>query len=423
MASLSHVRVSAVAISVTVLLFLSAGFYPSFGQQMNPPFIVKISPQTINPGDAVSIRIASMLEPNSSREVIVRFFPPQGSAQQYQLHLKADPSGFTTTTILYPNDFTIASTQQPGNYTVFVQDIQPRMLTEYSSFEVVEPEGFQTIPSSIIGPLILAMIPVTGVIATLVYNYLSTKRQIKVALNQKKTESHLTLRHHYLHVVAYMDNIRQSFERLRQEDKENLHINAKLIEEELQWCFYNIIRYLKEDRELFNKAGAYFLDDQRGAALMTGIRDRIQNWLIVALTRRGFSTATRIASQERPSVDFQSMLHGDNQISQLYTQFRTCLIGHLHDQEIDTFILNLRLFSNIHHYEDENLFKDWFPKRKQVKKIVEEELRDNILTDLRNDELWKPVQEKLGYPSISFAERLKKNISIRCSTQEDEKKE
>jgi hypothetical protein len=188
-------------------------------------------------------------------------------------------------------------------------------------------------------------------------------------------------------------------------DNENLHINDELIEEEIQWCFYNIIRYLKEDRELFNKAGAYFLDDQRGAALMTGIRDRIQNWLIVALTRRGFSTATRIASQERPSVDFQSMLRGNNQISQLYTQFRTWLIGHLHDQDIDTFILNLRLFSNIHHYEDENLFKDWFPKRKQVKKIVEEELRDNILTDLRNDDLWKPVQEKLGYPSISFAER------------------
>jgi hypothetical protein len=100
-------------------------------------------------------------------------------------------------------------------------------------------------------------------------------------------------------------------------------------EKEYKWCFYNVLKYLKEDREIYNKAGLYWLDDQRGATLMSMIRDEIQNRLIDALTHQGFSEATRIASQGGAVfVDFEPKLENDSLISGLYKRFLIWLKSH-----------------------------------------------------------------------------------------------
>jgi hypothetical protein len=156
------VRNFAVAISITVLLVV--GYSNSFAQQTGSNFFLEISNESINPGEIVSVRISGMIEPNSVKDVTVRFLPPPGSDEPMQsskLQLQADSVGFINGTVQYPNDIQDATIQQLGNYTVLAQDTQTGTLIQRASFEVSEPPSFvndlSEIPLQILLPVVIAL--------------------------------------------------------------------------------------------------------------------------------------------------------------------------------------------------------------------------------------------------------------------------
>lgn len=132
-------RIIAIAISITVLILYLTAVPSAFSQDTSSDLFLEISDDSIDPGETVSITISAILDSNLTREVMMRFVPPQGSVQQYPLHLRADSPSFASESFDYPNGVPDASTQQSGNYIVLVQDLQRETLVG-SSFEVEDTE-------------------------------------------------------------------------------------------------------------------------------------------------------------------------------------------------------------------------------------------------------------------------------------------
>jgi hypothetical protein len=78
----------AVAIFTTLLLWFTA-FPLSFAQQTTSDLFLGISPNMIDLGDTVFVRVSVILEANSTSDMVIRFIPPQGTVQEYQFHFQA----------------------------------------------------------------------------------------------------------------------------------------------------------------------------------------------------------------------------------------------------------------------------------------------------------------------------------------------
>jgi hypothetical protein len=242
------VRNFALAISILAMLSISV-FSASFSQQATSILVVRLSSDVIDPEGVVSIRISAMLEPNSTKDVMVRFIPPSGSVQQHPLSLQADTLGFASRIIEYPRDVANASTRQAGNYTALVQDMQTGTLVDSTSFEVGAPGDIVSLTegmSALFYPVIAAVI---GAGLTFLYNLLSARRERKVNLDSRKAEYYMKIRGNYLVIASTIYNEANKLESLRKMiDNDTEDIEARYLD-----CFYYLALFLREDLVVLQK--------------------------------------------------------------------------------------------------------------------------------------------------------------------------
>jgi hypothetical protein len=338
-------------------------------------------------GDTVFVRVSVILEANSTSDMVVRFIPPQGTVQEHQLHFQADSLGFASQIVEYPNDIAAGSTQQPGNYTVLVQDRLTGVLVQRGSFEVAAPKDFVNfiagIPGEVLFPLIVAGI---GAFFTYWYSLLSAKRETKVALNQKKSEAFLELRPHYAHVTRSTDRLAKLADELRGKDDSNDDIRRKY-----RWCFYHLIVYVRERNAITDKFGAYFLSDPRGEKLLAAIERNIIDRLRKVYNRpEGFDELGQILSQQQTLPDLQIELGINYKANDLYEIFKEWIKNNNPENQINEFIRDLKLYSNIINYETTKMFSDWYPRKEGVNQGVDE-LLEQIIPELRWDSRYRSV--------------------------------
>jgi hypothetical protein len=416
---------------------------------MDSNLFIRISPDRIHPGETVSVRISVVLEPNSTSGVMVRFAPPKEPVQPHPLDFRADPLGFASETVNYPNDIENASTLQHGNYTILVQNLQTGGLLGSTSFEVAEqPFDFRSwIPEEVLFPLIIGGI---GGLLTYWYNSLSAKRETKATLNQKKAESFLTLRPHYAHVSrgtraagtlldrqrksklarqlrvklaaiqkeekiadqqrsprrtqlkAELERIKAELERIKAELE---RINGKVdynedeTRRDYELCFYNLAIYVRERRALIEKFGAYALSDPRGEILVVKVDDEITTRLQDILGIVGFIELGRILSQGQTFSDLKDELCiSHSRAYRLYEEFKKWIDSDNNTEEIAQFIRDLRLFSNILAYERTKMFEDWYTSKDGINQALHE-LRKEIIPELRSDKRYFLLTpDYLNYP-------------------------
>jgi hypothetical protein len=374
------VRKVAVAISATLLLWFIA-FPLSFAQQTTSNLFLGISPNTIDLGDTVFVRVSVILKANPTTDMVVRFIPPQGTEQEHPLHFEADSLGFASQIVEYPNDIATGSTQQPGNYTVLVQDKLTGVLLERGSFEVAaskESVNFIAgIPREVLFPVVVAGI---GAFFTYWYSLLSAKRETKVALNQKKSEAFLALRPHYAHVQRSTSGVAELANDLRGKDDSNDDIRK-----EYRWCFYHLILYVRERNVITDKFGAYFLSDPRGEGLLVAVEKNIIDRLRkVYNTPEGFDELGQILSQQQTLPDLEIELGINYKANDLYEIFKEWIKNNNPENQINEFIRDLKLYSNIINYERTKMFEDWYREKEGVKRNLIKS-KNTLISELKKD--------------------------------------
>jgi hypothetical protein len=358
------------AITVAVLLFLFTSFPMAFSQQPSSDFFVGTSSETINPSETVSVTISIILGPNSTRDVMLRFVSPQGSVQPYQLHLRADSLGFASGTVEYPNGVANASTQQPGNYTVFVQDVQTATLGERASFEVVRPansQGFPDLNSAVIFPGIVLGI---GAALTYFYNSRAQKRQTKVILNQKKAEF-LVERFTIWEVIM---DAAEDIARYLKPFSKNLPKgdgNDENIKRDCRLAFYHLILYHRAYTVQDEKIGWYFLSDPRGERLVIKVAGNISNRLRDKLDLVDQVAFGRMLSEQQTFTDLENELTLSSTAAyNFYGKFESWIRDNQESEEIQKFICDLDLLFYLLSYEIQKMVEDWYPKKEGVNQIL-----------------------------------------------------
>lgn len=340
---------------------------------------VEVYPGTIEPGEKVSVRVSSVLEANSTRDIILRFFPPQGPMEQVRLHLQADSLGFASETVVYPKGVNTDSTQQLGNYTVLLQDAMTRVLLDRASFIVESAEFpyFSELPGGVFFPVIVAI--ATGGF-TFLYNYLAGRRETKITLTQKKAESFLELRPHYAHIVRNAKGLARAIK-----GKQNDATNTT--ERDYKLCFYYLVLYIRERNVLMNKFGAYFLSDPRGEQLILAVETRIIDRLREKLTAAGYDKLGRILSNEQTLPALEEIFQDNYTAYSLYGRFKTEI--EIESQgRIKEFVRDLELFGDLITYERIKMFKDWYPKKEGAKRRLNK-LSNKLIQTLEEDARYK----------------------------------
>jgi hypothetical protein len=375
------VRNFALAISITVLLFI--GYTNSFAQQTGSSFFLEISNESINPGEIVSVRILGRIEPNSVKEVMVRFLPPPGSDEPMQsskLQLQADSVGFVNGTVRYPNDIQL-STMQPGNYTVLVQDMQTGTLIQRDSFEVSEPPSFldilsdelSAVPLQILLPVVIGL---AGGGFTYLYNLASADRERKKMLFQKKAEYFLELSPRYKQIVRSMRIVAHLLEEYRQ--------TGRIDDDIYHRCFYNLAVLIRERNKLRDEPAAYFFTDPTEENMLAIVETNIVRRLEYVFSPTGLDKLQYILSQGKTIRDLR--IAGHNKV--LFDTFKNWL-NH-GDKEIDEFVYDLKLYSYIISYVYAKMFQDWYPRKATADKRIDELIKQ-IIPMLRWDNRYRSL--------------------------------
>ncbi len=438
---------------------------------MTSNLFIEVFPETIHTGESVSLRISGIVEPNSIIDLIVRIVPPKEPVQEYEVQFTSDSLGFASHTLEYPNNASgRSSTEQPGNYTIFIQNVQTGILLESASFEVEESEDYLDLFSGLISGLqsevfFTVLAGGIGGLLTYWYSILSAKRATKTALTQKKAEGFLALRPHYSHIsrstrgVARIadrqrklqlakqkkviisdrerekklaeekpssegsqmnakmerrqeeERLQKEIRKLEQEIKElekelerlggKVDYNEEEIERDYEFCFYNLIVYVKERNLLIDEFGAYALNDPRGETLVIKVEENIIYRLRQVFGNLGLDQIRLILSQGQTFTDLKdkiglSIRH--NIAYELYEKFKKWIKDESNAEEVELFIRDLRLYANILEYEKTKMFNDWYPLKEGINQDLHE-LRENIIPVLRSDSRYFSIaKDYLNYP-------------------------
>jgi hypothetical protein len=424
--TVSYVEVYIIVITVNMLLCFIA-VPQSFSQETSELFL-EISPTTIEPGGTASTRISTVIESNSTKDVVARFVPPQGSAESIQikeLSLQPDSLGFATATVNYPNDFQPATTtRQPGNYTVIVQDKQTGMLLKRALFEVVVPKNFfqrilesaSDFPALVLFPVIAAAI---GTFITFLYNKRAASRDKKSTLNQKKAEYLFTLKPHYgwlnnalgmmISTLQYLKPDRVGGSPTMKEAIKKMIVGSnkgnknagsndfsdqvekmtESIEGEIEerWLifFHALVLFLREQRKIgIAPGGWWFLNDSKEEELCRTLIDNI-NLAVMRDKEVGevFPELLEILPEDK-YFDYtkRKIKEKDPKVCSLYEKVKKSIEAWSNTGEIDKFILELRLLMSVMQHQKAILIKDWYNKTKGVKaQINNYEKEINYLID------------------------------------------
>ncbi|HZS72932.1 MAG TPA: hypothetical protein VFA69_00370 [Candidatus Nitrosotalea sp.] len=338
-------------------------------------FIEKHSPQTINPDENIVITISSISNDTTSKILLVRVISPNGVATETWMNLQPYSLGFSSKSVIYPNNFSGASTKEIGNYTVLIQEDKTGTLLKSDSFQVNKP-WFKDLGTSLLNlpPQIILAIAGGGI--TFGYNALAGRRDTSKTLLEKKTTNFITHATIYFRIInigrslvksIYTDDVPKF--QINPNLTDIRHTKSSIPQQRIDNVrrFYLLIRYLQARDVFYSKLGYNFLDNIRSEKLLSEI-----HFLISEKLREIFGTIEvdkikNIIPDESTLTQLNITLQDDNEVKELFTSFEESIST----KRLDVVLLLITLYNYQFLYDINRFSKDWYTNKKDHKKALQ----------------------------------------------------